>query len=50
VGLTFVGPARSEGLLLAIARAFEEAARARKAVSVVNPALLRGAGGSPATA
>jgi amidase len=49
VGLTFLGPARSEGLLVSLGAAFEEAARARKPVSVVNPSLVRDAGGSPAT-
>ena len=41
VGLTFVGPSRSEGLLLALAAAFEEAAKVRKPPSVVNPSLFR---------
>ena len=54
VGLTFVGPSRSEGLLLALGAAFEEAAKVRKPPSVVNPSLFRdrfrAAGGSPATA
>ena len=50
VGLTFLGPSRSEALLLALGAAFEETARVRKAPSVVNPSLLRGVAGSPATA
>jgi amidase len=49
IGLTFLGPSRSEGLLLSLGAAFEEAARARKPVSVVNPSLMRGVAGSPAT-
>ena len=36
-----VGAARSEGLLLALAAAFEEAAQVRKPPSVVNPSLFR---------
>ncbi len=42
VGLTFLGPARSEALLLGLAYAFEQAADARRPVSAVNPSLLRG--------
>jgi amidase len=49
VGLSFVGPSRSEGLLLTLAAAFEEAARVRKPPSVVNPSLFRAVAGSPAT-
>ncbi len=53
VGLGFVGRSRSEGLLLAVGAAYEEAARARKAPSVVNPSLFSSlsaaGGGSPAT-
>lgn len=49
VGLGLLGPARSEGRLLALAAAFEEVSAARKPPSVVNPSLLRGVGGSPAT-
>jgi amidase len=49
VGLTFVGPARSEGLLLSLAAAYEEAAQVRKPPSVVNPSLFQDAAGSPAT-
>jgi amidase len=49
VALGLLGPSRSEGLLLALGAAFEETAAARKPVSVVNPSLLRAAGGSPAT-
>ena len=50
VGLTFLGPSRSEALLLALGAAFEEAARVRRPPSVVNPSLFRGGAGSPATA
>jgi amidase len=42
VGVTFLGPARSEALLLGLAYAFEQAADARRPVSAVNPSLLRG--------
>ena len=49
VGMTFVGPARSEGLLLALGAAYEEAAQVRRPPSVVNPSLFRGVAGSPAT-
>jgi amidase len=54
VGLGLMGPARSEGLLLALAASYEEAAQVRRPPSVVNPSLFRGQlralGGSPATA
>jgi amidase len=54
VGVTFVGPAHSENLLLALGALFEEATRARKPPSVVNPSLFRdrsrAGGGSSATA
>ena len=49
VGMTFVGPARSEGLLLTLAAAYEEAAQLRRPPSVINPSLFRGVAGSPAT-
>ena len=50
VGMTFVGPARSEGLLLALAAAYkQEAAQLRRPPSVINPSLFRGVAGSPAT-
>ncbi len=42
VGVTFLGPARSEALLLGLAYAFEQAADARRPVSAINPSLLRG--------
>ncbi len=42
VGVTFLGPARAEALLIGLGYAFEQAARARRPVSVVNPSLLRG--------
>ncbi len=42
VGLTFLGPAGAEGLLIGLAAAFERATRARRPVSEVNPSLLRG--------
>jgi amidase len=48
-GLGLVGPPRSEGVLLALAAAYEEAANVRKAPSVVNPSLFRGVRGSAAT-
>ena len=41
VGLTFLGPSRSEGLLLALGGAFEDAVKVRKPPSVVNPSLFR---------
>jgi amidase len=41
VGLTMLGPAHGEALLLAIAAAFEEAAQVRKPPSLVNPSLFR---------
>jgi amidase len=50
VGMTFVGRSRSEGTLLSLGAAFEEAARVRKPPSAVNPSLFRGTGVSPATA
>ncbi len=50
LGLGLMGPSRSEGLLLALAAAYEEAAQVRRPPSVVNPSLFRGVGGSPATA
>ena len=40
VGLTFVGPSRSEGLLLSLGAAYEEAAQVRRPPSVVNPSLF----------
>jgi amidase len=53
LGFSFVGPARSEGLLLALSAAYEEAAQVRRPPSVVNPSLFsersRGVAGSPAT-
>ena len=49
VGLTFVGPSRSEGLLLSLGAAYEEAAQVRRPPSVVNPSLFQGVAGSPAT-
>jgi len=42
VGVTLLGKAHSEGLLLGLAFAFEQAADARRPVSQVNPSLLRG--------
>jgi amidase len=54
VGLGLVGPARSEGLLLALAAAYEQTASPRRPPSVVNPSLFRDrsrdGGGSAATA
>jgi len=54
LGLSFVGPERSEGLLLVLGAAYEEAAKVRKPPSEVNPSLFRdrfrAVGGSPATA
>ena len=41
-GITLLGAAGSEELLLALALAFEEGSRARRPVSEVNPSLLRG--------
>jgi amidase len=41
VGVTFLGPARSEARLLGLAYAFEQAADARRPVSEINPSLLR---------
>jgi amidase len=41
VGVTFLGPSRSEALLLGLAYAFEQAADARRPVSEINPSLLR---------
>ena len=49
VGLTFVGPSRSEGLLLSLGAAYEEAAQVRRPPSEINPSLFRGVAGSPAT-
>ena len=49
VGMTFVGPSRSEGLLLALGAAYEEAAQVRRPPSMINPSLFRGVAGSPAT-
>jgi amidase len=49
VGLTFLGPSRSEATLLSLGAAFEEAAQVRRPPSVINPSLFRGAGGSAAT-
>jgi amidase len=43
VGVTFLGPARSEARLLGLAFGYEQAARARRPVSEINPSLLRGA-------
>jgi amidase len=42
VGVTLLGPSGAEGLLLGLAFAYEQAARARRPVSEVNPSLLRG--------
>ncbi|MET7995006.1 amidase family protein [Amycolatopsis sp. NPDC005232] len=41
-GITLLGPAWSEPLLLGLGYAFEQATRLRRAPSVVNPALSRG--------
>ena len=49
IGLTFVGPSRSEALLLGLGAAYEEAAQVRRPPSEINPSLLRGVAGSPAT-
>ena len=49
LGISFVGPAHSEGLLLALGAAYEEAAQVRKPPSEINPSLFRGVAGSPAT-
>jgi amidase len=53
VGLCLVGSARSEGLLLALASAYEAAAGIRRPPSAVNPSLFRvqstAGGGSAAT-
>jgi amidase len=49
LGICLVGPSRSEGLLLSLGAAYEEAAQVRRPPSVVNPSLLAGVGGSPAT-
>ena len=40
-GVAFLGPARSEALLLAIGFGYEQAASARRPVSEVNPSVLR---------
>ncbi len=40
-GVSFLGPAGSEALLLGLGYAYEQAARARRPVSAVNPASLR---------
>lgn len=40
-GIAFLGPARSEALLLALGYDYEQAAHARRPVSEVNPSLLR---------
>ena len=42
LGVMFVGPSRSEGLLLSLGAVFEEASKVRKPPSVVNPSLFRG--------
>jgi amidase len=42
-GLTFLGTARSEATLLALAYDYEQATRLRRPVREVNPSLLRGA-------
>jgi amidase len=42
VAVTLLGAARTEGLLLGLAFAYEQASRARRPVSAVNPSLLRG--------
>ncbi len=47
VGVTFLGPARGEAVLLGLGFAFEQAARARRPVSEVNPSLLGGVIVSP---
>ena len=49
LGLGLMGPARSEGLLLGLAAAYEEAAQVRRTPSAINPSLFRAVGGSPAT-
>ena len=49
VGLTFVGPSRTEGLLLSLGAAYEAAAQVRRPPSEINPSLFQGAAGSPAT-
>ncbi len=40
-GVAFLGPAQSEQLLLALGYDYEQAARARRPVSAINPSLLR---------
>ena len=40
-GVAFLGPARSEALLLGVGYGYEQAASARRPVSEVNPSLLR---------
>ena len=40
-GLSFLGPARSEALLLGLGYAFEQTSKARRPVSAVNPSLFR---------
>lgn len=42
VGVTLLGPAGGEGLLLGLAFAYEQASRARRPVSEINPSLFRG--------
>ena len=49
LGSDFVGPSRSEGLLLSLGAAYEEAAQVRRPPSEINPSLFRGVAGSPAT-
>ena len=49
LGFSLVGPARSEGLLLALGAAYEAAAQVRRPPSEINPSLFQGAAGSPAT-
>ncbi len=49
VGLGLVGPAGSQGVLLALAAAYEQASDVRRPPSAINPSLLRGVAGSPAT-
>jgi len=39
-GVTFLGPARSEELLLGLGHGYEQASRARRPVSEINPSLL----------
>jgi amidase len=39
-GLTFLGPARSEALLLGLGYAYEQASKARRPVSEINPSLF----------